>query len=63
MVLLLFFVYFQNANASFTARSIPPEALRGELARWGAWHWFRTGLGMLAFAAGIVGVRAGRQNA
>lgn len=48
-----FFVYFDAANKRFAAATIAPAAVPGELARWSAWHWTRTVLAGIAFAAGL----------
>lgn len=55
-VIVLFFVYFQDANAGFTNRSVAPQALPAALATWGAWQWARVALGIGAFAAATVAV-------
>ena len=55
-VLVPFPLYFQDVNASFAAGTIPLEQVGGELARWAAWHWLRTAIGMGAFAAAVVAV-------
>jgi uncharacterized membrane protein len=52
-----FFVYFEAANASFSAATIAPEAVTGELARWGAWHHSRTLLSIVAFACALLALR------
>ena len=49
-VLATFPLYFRAANASFVAQSIPLDQVADELARWAAWQWARTGLGLAAFA-------------
>jgi len=53
----MFPLYFQGANARFSAASIPPDDLPGELARWAAWHRVRTVLAAAALAAGLVALR------
>lgn len=57
-VLLCFPLYFQAVNASFEAGTIAADAVPGALARWAAWHWGRTGLGIAAFGAAVLAVRA-----
>jgi hypothetical protein len=52
-------LYFRRANASFASASIPLEALPAELARWAAWHWFRTIVGLVALAAELLALRGG----
>jgi hypothetical protein len=49
-----FFVYFERANRSFATAAITAPAVDGELARWNAWHWMRTLLAGVAFAAALV---------
>jgi uncharacterized membrane protein len=51
------FVYFEAANASFSSATIAPEAVPGELSRWGAWHHSRTLLSIVAFACGLLALR------
>ena len=51
--LAIFFAYFKKANGKFANRSIEDSQLPAELSRWAAWHWFRTGLVIAAFAASI----------
>lgn len=57
VILSLFFAYFQAVNASFAAGTISPASVPAELARWAAWHWLRTGLAAIAFAAALVAAR------
>ena len=59
LVLSTYFLYFQRANARFAAASITPEALPGELARWAAWHGFRTVVGFAALGAALLALRGG----
>lgn len=49
----MFFVYFEAANASFSAASLPVADVPAELARWGTWHAVRTVLSLVALAAGL----------
>lgn len=44
----MFFVYFEAANASFSAASVPPGELAAELARWSRWHLARTVLSIVS---------------
>jgi hypothetical protein len=53
----MFFVYFADANARFSAASIPPESLAAELARWAAWHHTRTVLVVVAFVLALIPLR------
>src|SRR5262245_34939943 len=43
--LATFFVYFEAANASFTAAT---AVLPDELGRWATWHWTRTVASLVA---------------
>lgn len=53
--LAIFFIYFKRANQSFADQSLPEDDLGAELGRWAAWHWFRTGLIILAFGFSVYG--------
>ncbi len=57
-VLLVYPLYFQGVNAGFAAGTTPSDQMPAELARWAAWHWARTTIGIAAFAAAVLGVRA-----
>ena len=52
-----FFVYFEQANASFAAATIALDAVPAELARWSAWHNARTVLSLVALAASLLALR------
>ena len=39
MVVSMFFLYFERANATFSLGRMPANELRAELDRWAAWHW------------------------
>jgi Domain of unknown function (DUF1772) len=58
-ILSTYFLYFQRANASFADGSLTHEALPRELARWAAWHWFRTVVGFFALASSLVALYSG----
>ena len=51
-----FFVYFEQANASFAAATIHLDAVAIELTRWGAWHNARTALSVAALAASLLSI-------
>jgi hypothetical protein len=51
---LTFFLYFKEANLSFTERTISNEALAQELIKWGMWHWGRVACEAVAFICGLV---------
>lgn len=57
VILSTYFLYFRPANASFAVASIKPEDLAAELARWASWHWFRTAIGLVAFASALLSLR------
>ncbi len=59
VILSTYFLYFQRANASFAAASITHDALPAALARWAAWHWFRTAVGLVALASALLALRGG----
>lgn len=59
VMLSTYALYFRRANASFADASLTPEALPAELARWAAWHWFRTGVGLVALASSLLALRGG----
>lgn len=52
--IVTFPAYFQAANASFAAASIPATELAAELARWSMWHDARTVLSLAALAAATI---------
>jgi hypothetical protein len=59
IILSTYPLYFQRANASFAAASIPHEDLSAELARWASWHWFRTVVGLVALASALLALHGG----
>lgn len=61
-VLVPFPLYFRAVNASFADGSIAHDAVAGELARWAAWHWARTVIGVAAFGAGLLALGGGRRD-
>ncbi|HRI14245.1 MAG TPA: DUF1772 domain-containing protein [Verrucomicrobiota bacterium] len=52
-VVSTFFLYFQRANKSFSEASLSVEGLPAELARWATWHWWRTGLSIVALVVAL----------
>ena len=54
---LMFPLYFQHANASFSAATVPPGELAAELLRWQQWHMLRVVLSVLALLAAVLSVR------
>ncbi len=57
-VLSFFPLYFEQVNADFAAGTVELAAVAGELALWAAWHWARTLIGVGAFVAALLAVRA-----
>lgn len=55
-----FFVYFEAANAGFSAAAFAHDELPGELARWEAWHHARTVLALAALGLALVAARPRR---
>ena len=53
VVLGVFPIYFQRANASFAAATIATTRVAEELRRWSRWHWFRTVIALLAFVSAV----------
>ncbi len=53
----MFFVYFADANARFSAASIPGDALPAELERWASWHRSRMVLAVVALLAALIPLR------
>ena len=53
-----YFVYFEEANASFAHATIAPAEVPAALARWQLWHNVRTVLSVLAFVAALLAARA-----
>lgn len=52
----VFFAWFEQANASFSAASVPAGELPKALARWAAWHHARTLVALLALALMLLAV-------
>lgn len=55
-MVVLYFLYFKQANASFAAASLSAGELSRELMRWAAWHWARVVIGVVAFGAALLGL-------
>jgi len=54
VVVSMFFIYFERANASFSRRSMSAIDLCIELDRWATWHWVRSGFSLAALASAIL---------
>src|SRR5438552_1912697 len=57
LVLAMFPLYFQRANASFVGATIATTEVGVELRRWSIWHWVRVVLAIAAFAVAVVAAR------
>ena len=57
LVLAVFPLYFQRANASFAEARIATTEVSVELRRWSIWHWVRVVLAIAAFAVAVVAAR------
>lgn len=49
-----YFLYFKEANLSFTERTISNEILPHKLTEWANWHWGRIFCEALAFVCGLI---------
>ena len=54
----IYFLYFAKANASFADKSLGPQELPRELARWAKWHWFRVVVAAIAFGCALLALLA-----
>ena len=52
----IYFLYFKTANAKFAVGKISADDLKDELNRWEKWHWVRVIVGIVAFAASLIGL-------
>jgi len=50
-VMVTYPIFFAGANESFVRAGLSDSAVRSLLDRWAAWHWIRTGLGIIGFFA------------
>ena len=46
-------IFFAGTNEAFVRGGLSDSAVRSLLDRWAAWHWIRTGLGMVGFFAAL----------
>src|SRR5262249_26037510 len=46
-------LFFAATNAAFVRGGLADAAARSLLDRWATWHWMRTGLGVVGFAAAL----------
>jgi len=52
-VMVTYPIFFAATNEAFARGGLPDSAVRGLLERWAAWHWIRTGLGVVGFLAAL----------
>lgn len=57
LILLLYPIYFKQANASFVAATIDLNNVSQELINWGIWQWVRTFLGISAFFVTVLALK------
>jgi len=54
VVVAMFFVYFERANASFAVGKMPASELGPELDRWASWHWVRCAISIAGLASAML---------
>ena len=52
-VITVYPVFFAETNEAFVRGSLADSAVQSLPDRWAAWHWIRTGLGMVGFFAAL----------
>ena len=52
-VMVTYPIFFAGANESLVRGGLSDSAVRSLLDRWAAWHWIRTGLGIVSFLAAL----------
>ena len=52
-VMVTYPAFVAGTNEAFVRGGLPDPAARSLLDRWAAWHWIRTGLGMVGFFAAL----------
>jgi hypothetical protein len=52
-VMVTYPLFFATANETFVRGGLADAAARSLLDRWAAWHWLRTGLGVVGFVAAL----------
>jgi len=57
LVLAVFPLYFQRANASFAEGTIDLADVGAELRRYTVWHWVRVAIAVAAFAMAVAGAQ------
>jgi hypothetical protein len=53
LVVVGFFVYFEDANHGFATGTVSPGDVPAALATWARWHWVRVAAMGVAFAASL----------
>ena len=52
-VMVTYPIFFAATNEAFVRGGLSDSAARSLLDRWAAWHWIRTGLGIVGFCAAL----------
>ncbi len=52
-VMVTYPVFFAGTNEAFVRGGLSDSTVRSLLDRWAAWHWIRTGLGVVGFFAAL----------
>jgi hypothetical protein len=52
-VMVTYPIFFAATNAAFERGGLADSTVRALLDRWAAWHWVRTGLGIVGFFAAL----------
>ena len=52
-VMVTYPIFFAGTNESLVRGGLSDSAVRSLLDRWAAWHWIRTGLGIVSFLAAL----------
>ena len=59
-VMVSYPVFFAEANATFVAGGLSDSDVRALLDKWAVWHWGRTLLGLVGFAAATLALQSSR---
>ena len=52
-VMVTYPIFFAGTNAAFERGGLSDSTVRSLLDRWAAWHWIRTGLGIIGFIGSL----------
>jgi hypothetical protein len=52
-VMVTYPIFFAGTNEAFERGGLSDSAVRSLLDRWATWHWIRTALGIVGFAAAL----------